>query len=106
VPAPPAGDRSLEVWARSSIGWQLGWLAPILGLGIARRIAGVHRPIGFLVTLIFVGALGAYSTTSRPTWRAPQNGLDAASWTAREYTNEPELLSTQGRPAHMYASTY
>jgi uncharacterized protein (TIGR04222 family) len=58
----------LEDRQRSLIRRQLLWFMPVLGLGVARVIAGSqdHRPIGFLVMVILAAAWGAYALTTPP----------------------------------------
>lgn len=58
----------LERRQRSSIRWQLWWFVPVVGLGVARVIAGAqnHRPIGLLVVLLLAGAYGACWITRPP----------------------------------------
>ncbi len=47
---------------------QLVWFLPVAGLGVARLIAGAqnHRPVGYLVVLMLLGAFAAYQLTEPP----------------------------------------
>lgn len=58
----------LEPRQRSLIRVQRLWFVAVLGLGIARLVAGVnhHRPIGFLFLLLAVGAYSAYVISTPP----------------------------------------
>ena len=90
----------LEPRQRRLIRTQLLWFVPVLGIGIARLIAGMnnHRPIGFLFLLLLAGAYGAYVLTKPPiATRAGRDVLTALK-------HDPSALGSCGYAADVALS--
>jgi uncharacterized protein (TIGR04222 family) len=87
----------LQSRQRTLIRCQLAWFLPIIGLGVARAIAGSHnhKPVGFLWMMMLGAVCLAWVVTKPPiTTLAGDRALDHAS-------DDPAALSSFGSAAEV-----
>jgi uncharacterized protein (TIGR04222 family) len=88
----------LNHWSSRWVNTMWVWVLPLLGLGIARLVAGLgnHKPIGYLFGLLcFVVLLGAWLVMGRQrTTKAGAERLDSARRRERGWRDAPAKASS------------